>query len=121
MRTLESDSGSVELVLDLVRPSDSNGVLAAGCLDVQNEVSVPRRADGGVPRDCLVRPCSRSDAVDLPPAGERGGVAVISVLFLTLFVKDGGEGSIVKCVDRVREGERVLSDGKYLLGDVAVV
>ena len=56
-------------------------------------------------RDCLVRPCSRSDAMVLHPAVARDGVAVISVLFLTLFGKDGGEGSIVECGDRMRESE----------------
>ena len=41
----------------------------------------------------------------LHPAVARDGVAVISVLFLTLFGKDGGEGSIVECGDRMRESE----------------
>lgn len=40
MRTWDSDSGADDLLLDLVRPSGSNGVLA-GCLSVQNEFSVP--------------------------------------------------------------------------------
>ena len=39
MRTWDNDSGADDL-LDLVRPSVTTGVLA-GCLDVQNEFSVP--------------------------------------------------------------------------------
>ena len=56
----------------------------------------------------------------LHPVVAWDGVAVMSVLFLTLFGKDGGEGSIVECGDRMRESEGGVLDGKYLLGAVAL-
>lgn len=62
-------------------------------------------------RDCLLRPCSRSDAMVLPLSVARDGVAVMSVLFLTLFGKDGGEGSIVECGDRMITLSRSHTDG----------
>ena len=88
--------------------------MLAGCLDVQNEVSVPWEADVGVLRDCFVRPCSRSEAMVLPPAVARDGVAVMSVLFLTLVGKDGGVESIVENDIGLRESEGVLPDVKYI-------
>lgn len=106
MRTLDSDRDAGDLLVDRVRPSDSSGVLG-GCLDVQNELSVPWVVAVDVLRDCLVRLCSRSDAMVSPPAVARGGVAVMSVLFLTLVGKVGGVVSIVDDDSRMKERDGV--------------
>lgn len=107
MRTLDSDRDAGDLLVDRVRPSDSSGVLG-GCLDVQNELSVPWVVAVDVLRDCLVRLCSRSDAMVSPPAVARGGVAVMSVLFLTLVGKVGGVVTIVDDDSRMKERDGVL-------------
>ena len=55
MRTLDKDGDAADLLPGLVRPRDVSGV-PDGCLEVQNEVSVPGAAGDGVARDCFERP-----------------------------------------------------------------
>ena len=94
MRTLDRERDDAALLPGLVWPSDVNGVPAGG-LEFQKDARVVWEVGGGVaPRGCLERPWSRSDAVEALPKLARSGEAVISELFLVLFVLDV-DGSIV--------------------------
>ena len=83
MRTLDRERDDAALLPGLVWPSDVNGVPAGG-LEFQKDARVVWEVGGGVaPRGCLERPWLA-----------RSGEAVISELFLVLFVLDV-DGSIV--------------------------